>query len=108
MLLRNLDVGDVFRSPTPLDAPVVVQGLSVFAALYVAAQAIERTIEPITEWTGTALGGVQAPREDAAQGETKDAAQDETVPVETMKSKAELKNRRAQAIVAARSKVTTD
>ena len=88
-------------------APVVVQGLSVFAVLYVAAQAIERTIEPITEWTGTVLGGVKAPREDVAGGETKDTAPDQPVPDERMKSKAELKNRRAQAIQTARSRAAS-
>ncbi|HWM99653.1 MAG TPA: hypothetical protein VNO54_21640, partial [Streptosporangiaceae bacterium] len=50
-----------------------------------------------------ALGGVQAPIEDAARGKTKAAAQGGDFPVETMKSKAKLKNRRALAIQTARS-----
>ncbi|KIQ65543.1 hypothetical protein TR51_16970 [Kitasatospora griseola] len=38
-------VGDFVRHPA---VPQVVQGLGIFAALYVAAQAIERLVEPFT------------------------------------------------------------
>ena len=47
---------DVWRNHPA--APVAVTGLGAFAALYVGAQAIERAIEPISEWTGTALGKI--------------------------------------------------
>jgi hypothetical protein len=90
---------DAWRHPV---APVVVQGLSVFAALYVAAQTIERAVEPITEWTGTALGGVQAPPMNAVQGKTVG-----TDSPEKVKSQAELKYRRALAIRTARSLAAT-
>ena len=78
-------IGDNVRDPS---APVVVQGLGVFAALYVAAQAIERAVEPITEWTGTVLGGINAPREQPTTDE----------PSEQARSTSRLKSLRATAI----------
>jgi hypothetical protein len=95
---------DVWVHPS---APIAVQGLGVFTALYVAAQAIERTIEPITEWTGVMLGGVNAPKKDQ-EGKLEDPATDQagnvtTVPTERVWSKAEVKYRRSIAIKDARS-----
>jgi hypothetical protein len=46
----------VYRQVTPR-APVVVPGVSVFAGYYVAAQAIERFIEPFSNRAGGILGG---------------------------------------------------
>jgi hypothetical protein len=88
---------DVWLHPT---APVAVQGLGIFAALYVAAQAIERVIEPITEWTGTVLGGNEAPSKDAVEG---NVGPDDSKATERVWSKAELRYRRALAIQTARS-----
>jgi hypothetical protein len=57
------------RNPT---LPVAVAGVNVFASLYVAAQAIERTLEPLRDWLGDPLNRVESPSAAKASGEASD------------------------------------
>ena len=90
--------------------PKAVAGVNVFAALYVAAQAIERVLEPIREWLGDPLNKVSSPTEDAAQGNEPDqqeqkGKQGKQVPhAKTRKgaSKSDLRYVRSLAIMQAR------
>ena len=95
VVLMGTGGGWLINSLTHPSASKVVQGISVFAPLYVVAQALERLLEPWSNWTGTVLGGVKAPTDDAiAEGDAKQAPK-------TVWGKARLKTRRAQAIKAA-------
>lgn len=78
--------------------PVAVAGVNVFASLYVAAQAIERTLEPLREWLGDPLNKVASPTEKDASGETTDS------PSTLGASKSDLQYVRSLAIKTAREK----
>ena len=61
--IAALVVGDL-----PTDASKAVKGVNAFAGLYVAAQAIERLLEPLRDWLGDPLKQVESPSEDSAKG----------------------------------------
>lgn len=80
--------------------PVATAGVNVFAGLYVAAQAIERTLEPMREWLGDPLKKVESPTE----GEATDATTAGSAATTKGARKSDLQYVRNLAIKQAREK----